>query len=315
MNAVLNRPVVVVTQHTPEQIRSDLQGVAEVLALAHESKIPGNARALVCTVLDPVRADLLENFPASLGLIANYGVGTDNIDLPAAAAKNICVSNTPVVTEDTADLTLALMLAACRRLTDCESLLRNGEFMKGAGIQGQRVHGKILGIVGLGAIGQAVARRARGFDMQVRYWGPGRKLEAEADTGAVYCKDLLTLLQSSDILSLHCPLNSSTHHLLNADTMAHLKKGAVVINTGRGPLIEEAALVEALDRGQLGAVGLDVFEFEPEISSTLQAFHGVTLLPHIGSATGECRADMAARVVENVSRFLDRGRPLDTVTD
>ena len=192
--------------------------------------------------------DLLVKF-WELGLIANLGVGTDNIDLTGAAARGIQVSNTPVVTEDTADLTLALLLATCRRLSTCERLLRDGNWAAGAQTLGHRVHGKTLGIVGFGAIGQAVARRASGFGMNLLYHGPRRKGEADSALDATYCADMTQLLQASDIVSLNCPLTPETRHLINEATLAQMKPGAVLINTGRGPLVDEAALVAALASG------------------------------------------------------------------
>lgn len=269
------------------------------------------ASVYVSTSVDPVPAELIERFGPELGLIANLGVGTDNIDLAAAAARGIQVSNTPVVTEDTADLTLALLLATCRRLSTCERQLRDGNWAAGAQTLGQRVHGKTLGIVGFGAIGQAVARRAAGFGMELLYHGPRRKDEADSDLGATYCADLAQLLQASDIVSLNCPLTPETRHLINEATLAQMKPGAVLINTGRGPLVDEAALVQALASGHLGGAGLDVFEFEPEVTPELLAFDNVTLLPHIGSATGECRADIAQRAMANIQAFLTTGAPLD----
>ncbi|MEJ2532649.1 MAG: D-glycerate dehydrogenase [Halioglobus sp.] len=269
------------------------------------------ARVYVSTSVDPVPAEMIERFGPEMGLIANLGVGTDNIDLAAAGARGIQVSNTPVVTEDTADLTLALMLATCRRLSACERHLRAGDWAAGARILGQRVHGKTLGIVGFGAIGQAVARRAAGFGMQILYHGPHRKQEAEGGLDAAFCADLTQLLQASDIVSLNCPLIPETRHLINRDSLAQMKSGAVLINTGRGPLVDEAALVEALASGHLGGAGLDVFEFEPEVTPQLLAFDNVTLLPHIGSATGECRSDMAQRAIANIQAFLTAGAPLD----
>lgn len=267
----------------------------------------------VTTVVDPVTQGLIDRFPSSLGLIASIGVGVDHIDLAAASRRGIAVSNTPVVTEDTADLAMALMLATCRRLSNSERLLRAGEFMAGAASLGQRVHGKTLGIVGLGDIGQAVAKRALGFDMSIAYTGPRRKIDAEARLEAQYYDSLEALLGCSDIVSLHCSLNDSSRHLINKESLGWMKPGAVLINTGRGALVDEAALVQALREGHLGGAGLDVFEFEPNVSPELHAFDNVTLLPHIGSATVACRADMAHSVVSNVAAFVKTGAPIDVV--
>ena len=287
-----------------------------------ELRVPGEysgdlfagARVVVSTSLDPVGADLISGLPDSVGLLANVGVGTDNIDLRAATARGIVVSNTPVVTEDTADLAMALLLATCRRLPDGERILRAGSFAAAQKRPGSRVHGKSLGIVGLGSIGQAMARRASGFSMPVRYWGPRRKPEVEQSTGAEWCPTLTDLLNRCDIVSLHCPLTAQTRHIINCDTLAAFKPGAVLINTGRGALIDETSLITALRDGTLGAAGLDVFEFEPLVSPALLELENVVLLPHIGGSTVECRTDMARRVYANIEHFLTEGVPLDPVT-
>lgn len=312
----MQTPVILVSRQLPDLLTAALQRLGEVRvcgADADDTLFQG-AAAYVALAVDPVSEQLIERFPPELKLIANIGVGTDNIDFPAASARGIHISNTPVVTEDTADLAMALLLAACRRLTSTESLLRAGRWAQSQGELGVRVHGKTLGIVGFGAIGQAVARRASGFNMQVLYHGPHRKESAEAALGATYRDTLRALLEESDIVSLHCALTDETRHILNADTLAQLKPGAIVINTGRGPLIHEEALVESLESGHLGGAGLDVFEFEPEVTPKLLTFGNVTLLPHIGSATGECRQDMALRLVANVRAFLEAGAPLDACT-
>ena len=309
----MNKPIVVTARQFPEPLEQALASFGEVRVFDADNPAASleGARIWAGTAMDPVPGDLLERFPDSLGLVANFGVGVDNIDLEAAAARGVQVSNTPVVTEDTADLAMALLLATCRRLSSSERLLRENNWAAGAGQLGQRVHGKTLGIIGFGAIGQAVARRARGFGMTVLYHGPNPKPEAEKETGAHYRATLAALLGEADIVSLNCALTAETRHLLNAGTLAQMKRDAIVINTGRGPLIHEAALVEALAGGQLGGAGLDVFEFEPKVTAALTEFDNVTLLPHIGSATRECRADMAARLIGNVQAFLTTGKPLD----
>jgi glyoxylate reductase len=297
----------------PALFTGALEALAEVRVAGSQpqSGVFDGAAVYLAAGIDPVPATLIEEFPDSLGLIANIATGIDNIDLGAATGRGIAVSNTPVVTEDTADLAFALLLATCRRLSYCESKLRGNEWALGAGALGTRVHGKTLGIVGLGAIGQAVARRAAGFGMQVLYHGPHRKAETEAALGASYCPALETLLAGADIVSLNCPLTERSHHLMNAATLAQMKPGAVLINAGRGPLVDEQALVEALASGHLGGAGLDVFEFEPQVNERLKDFDNVTLLPHIGSATLECRTDMAGRALANIRQFLAEGSPLD----
>lgn len=267
------------------------------------------------TVLDAVQADFINQLPDTVGLIANIGVGFDNIDLKAAKAKGIMVSNTPVVTEDTADLAFGLILSTCRRMTENERFLRSGDwdFDNPIGLLGTAVHGKTLGIIGLGAIGQAVARRAKGFNMDILYHGPNQKPEAEAELGAIYCETLKDMLAQADIVSLHCQLRDETRGIMNATTMAAMKKGSTLINTGRGPLVKEADLVEALTSGHLGAAGLDVFEFEPKVTEALLGFKNVTLLPHIGSATVDCRMEMGGRALVNALQFIKDGTIRDRV--
>ncbi|HSG88040.1 MAG TPA: D-glycerate dehydrogenase [Pseudomonadales bacterium] len=311
----MSAPVIVIARPLPRPFTDALAGLGEVRVHdpAHPEASLDGARVWLGSAMDPVGATLIESFPDGLGLIANLGVGTDNIDLAAAARAGIAVSNTPVVTEDTADLAMALLLATCRRLGECERALRGGDWGAGAGMLGRRVHGASLGIVGFGAIGQAMARRARGFDMNICYHGPRRKPEAEAELGVVWQATLTDLLAQADIVSLHCPLSAQTRHLINADTLAAMRPGAILVNTGRGPLVDEAALVAALQSGHLGGAGLDVFEFEPAVTPALMSLANVVLLPHIGSATGACRADMAQRALANVRAFLEHGQPLDPV--
>lgn len=295
----------------PPALQQGLGQLGTVAVAGVDQDALSGSRVYVVTPVTPADAQTIAGLPDSVGLIASIGVGTDHIDLEAAAARSIRVSNTPVVTEDTADLTFALLLAACRRLTRCEELLRADDWGGAQGVLGQRVHGKTLGIVGFGEIGQAVARRAAGFNMKLLYHGPRRKPEAEAELGAQYCESLTELLKLSDIVSLNCPLTAATRHLIDRDALAAMKADSVLINTGRGPLVDEKALVDALAGGQLGAAGLDVFEFEPEVTPALKDFHNVTLLPHIGSATGECRMDMALRLIGNVQAFIESGEPVD----
>lgn len=307
------QPVIVTSRELPPMFTEALSQLAEVRPGSPDADadLLAGADVYLATGVDAVPADLINRFPDSLGLIANIGTGIDNIDLAAASARGIAVSNTPVVAEDTADLTFALILATCRRLGSCERYLRAGDWDAGAAQLGVRVHGRTLGIVGLGAIGQAVARRAAGFGMTLLYHGPRRKHQAETALGVRYCEDLGELLAASDVVSLNCPLTDDNRHLMNAGTLAQMKPGAILVNTGRGPLVHEQALVDALESGHLGGAGLDVFEFEPQIHAGLVERDNVTLLPHIGSATGECRMDLALRALENIRQFLDRGQPLD----
>lgn len=273
----------------------------------------GEARAVLATAVDPLDAAAIAALPASVGLIANFGVGTDNIDLAAAAARGITVANTPVVTEDTADLAFALLLAACRRIAAADRFVRAGDWQRGKPFAlGTRVSGARLGIAGFGAIGQAVARRAAGFGMEVSYWARGARPEADR-LGARHEPVLEALVGSSDIVSIHLPLAPETHHLFDAALLARFRRGAVLVNTARGAIVEEAALIAALESGALGAAGLDVFADEPRIAPALLAMDQVVLAPHIGSGTQACRADMAARMIANLLAFLETGEPIDRV--
>lgn len=272
-----------------------------------------DAVALVATALDPLDAAALDGLPATVKLIAQFGVGTDNIDLPAAAARGIRVANAPVVTEDTADLAFALILAACRKVAAADRYTRSGDWARGTPFAlGKRVHGARLGLVGFGAIGQAVARRAAGFGMKVSYWARGPKAEAQA-LGARHVVSLEQLVGESEIISIHVPLTPATRHLFDTGLLARCAPGAVLVNTARGAVIDEEALVAALESGQIGAAGLDVFEDEPHVHPGLRALDQVVLAPHIGSATAACRANMVARVIGNLVAFLETGEPVDRV--
>ncbi|MGB0906070.1 MAG: 2-hydroxyacid dehydrogenase [Maricaulaceae bacterium] len=280
------------------------------------SSIPDDARVLCSTALDQVDAKLINRLPTSVGLIANLGVGTDNIDLATAKARNILVSNTPVVTEDTADLAFSLLLSAARRIGQNERFARAGLWSesKPMGSIGNRVHGKTLGIIGFGNIGQAVARRASGFGMKILYWNRSPKPDAETELGVERIEDIRQLLRASDFISLHTPLTKKTRHLINESTLNDTKHGAVLVNTGRGALVDESALVNALESGQIGACGLDVFEFEPDIHPGLLELEQVVLTPHIGSATSECRIDIVKRGLSNITSFLQSGEVTDFVS-
>lgn len=288
----------------------------ELHFITPDEAIPDDAIAYLSTAVDPVDAKLINSLPESVGLIANLGVGYDNIDLAAAAARGIAVSNTPVVTEDTADLAFTLILAACRRLGEGERYLRAGHWGKtGAPPQvGTRVNGATLGIVGFGAIGQAVARRARGFGMTVLYHNRREHASAAADLDAHYRADLRSLLAESDIVSIHAPLTEETRGLIGADELAACKQGAVIVNTARGPLVDEAALVAALESGHIAAAGLDVFTKEPQVPAALLGLDQVVLTPHIGSATAQCRGDIVQRGLSNIASFLKTGAVIDPVT-
>lgn len=265
------------------------------------------AHALVTFLSDRVDAELLDAAGESLEIVANYAVGYDNIDVDACTRRGVAVSNTPdVLTEATADHAWALLLTAARRVTEGHHLASTGAWDGWQPMQllGKAVAGATLGIVGMGRIGSATARRGLGFGMDVLYTARNRKPEAEAELGASYRESLAELLAESDFISVHTPLSDETHHLIDADALAAVKRGAVLVNTARGPVIDEAALVEALRRGPLWAAGLDVFEREPAIHPGLIGLPNVVLTPHLGSATRDARVRMGLLCTEAVAAVL-----------
>ena len=284
---------------TPEELRG---GVAE-------------ADGLLCLLTERVDAPLLDAAPR-LRVVANLAVGFDNIDVPAATERGVVVTTTPgVLTEATADLAFALLLGAARRVAEADALVRRGDWSGWGPLQmlGAPVAGRTLGILGLGAIGTAVARRARGFGMPVLYTNRHPNREAEAELGAERVA-FDELLARSDVLSLHAPLTDETRGLIDADALARMKPSAVLVNTARGALVDEAALVDALRTGSIAAAGLDVFEHEPALSPGLAALPNTVLLPHLGSATTEARAAMVQLCADNLIEVLS-GRPALTPRD
>ncbi len=277
------------------------------------------AHVLVPTVTDAIDADLIAAAGPGLGLIANFGAGIEHIDLAAARARKIIVTNTPgVFTDDTADMTMALIISVPRRLADGERVIREQtwEGWSPSSLLGHRLGGKMLGIIGMGRIGQAVALRARAFGMAVVYHNRHRlPPAAEAALGARYEPDLDTLVRTADILSLHCPHTPETHHLINARRIAMMKRHAYVVNTARGELIEEAALIAALEAGAIGGAGLDVFAHEPQVDPRLRQLPNVVLLPHMGSATFEGRLASGDKVIANIRFWADGHRPPDQVIE
>lgn len=274
---------------------------------------------LVPTLNDHLTADLIGQAGPRLKLIANFGNGIDHIDLKAARAKGIIVTNTPgVFTEDTADMAMALILAVPRRLAEGEKLMRAGAW-KGwtpSGMLGHRIGGKIVGIIGMGRIGQAVARRARAFGLSVHYHNRRRLPEAlEQELGASYHATPDTLLRISDIVSIHCPHTEETHELVNATRIAAMKPSAYLINTARGEIVDEAALVEALAKGRIAGAGLDVYSQGPKMDPRLLGLDNVVLLPHMGSATFEGREASGGRVIANIQAWSDGHRPPDQVLE
>jgi glyoxylate reductase len=273
------------------------------------------ADALLCMLTERVDAELLDAAP-QLRIVANLAVGFDNVDVAAATARGVLVTTTPdVLTDATADLAWTLILAAARRVAEADRFARGGQWKAWSGLSllGAPVAGQTLGIVGLGAIGTAVARRAIGFGMPVLYTNRHRNLEAEhalvaAGGAAPDLVGLGELLERSDIVSLHAPLNDESLHLIDAAALARMKPTAILVNTARGPLVDEPALVDALRDGTIAAAGLDVFEHEPALAPGLADLSNTVLLPHIGSATRDTRAAMVQLCCDNIVAVL-AGRP------
>ncbi len=274
------------------------------------------AAGILPTVTEKVDAEVMDAAGDGLQVIANMAVGYDNIDVGAATERGVVVTNTPeVLNETTADTAFMLLLAAARRLGEAERLLRSGGWDAWGPKQltGPDVWGKRLGVVGFGRIGQALARRARGFDMDLVYHDKYRNEEAERELGARYL-ELDELLRTSDFVSIHTPLTQETTHLIGADGLKRMKSEAVLVNTSRGPVVDESALAEALAEGRIFAAGLDVYEKEPEVHPKLLELENVVLAPHIGSASIETRNKMAALAAENLTAVL-RGEEPKTPVD
>ena len=277
------------------------------------------ADVLVPTVTDDIDSVLLDRADERLKLIASFGAGVDHIDLKAARAKGIIVTNTPgVLTEDTADMTMALILSVPRRLAEGEKLIRSGAWLgwSPCGMLGHRVNGKTLGIIGMGRIGQAVARRAKAFGLSIHYHQRHRlPAQVEEELGAIWQPDLDAMLAAVDIVSVHCPHTEETHHLLDARRLALLGPQVYLINIARGEIVDENALIAALEKQRIAGAGLDVFEHEPTVDPRLLALDNVVLLPHMGSATFEGRTATGDKVIANIRAWTDGHRPPDQVLE
>ena len=309
----MNRPTLYITRLLPQAVMDAIPQHYRVLAestdrpatpkeLAHGFS---QADAVICTLADRIDAMVLSQ-ASKLKIVANYAVGYNNIDLAAAAQRGIIVTNTPdVLTDATADLTWALMLGVARRVVEGDALVRTGNWTGWAPTQmlGTDVTGKTLGIVGMGRIGQAVAYRATGFRMSVLY--AGRHAVSSPPGVSWTWQPLDTVLKHSDYLSLHIPLTDTTRHLIGQRELALMKPTAFLINTSRGPVIDESALLAALEAGTIAGAGLDVYEHEPAVSPALYSLPNVVLLPHLGSATRETRVRMGLICLENIAAALE----------
>ena len=315
------KPIVVVTRKLPDDVETRMMELFDVrLNLADEPmdknrllQAMQTADVLVPTVTDRIDEVVINAAGERMKLIANYGAGVDHIDLRAARAKGITVTNTPdVLTEDTADMTMALILAVPRRLTESERVLRAGKWTgwSPTWMLGHRVSGRRLGIVGMGRIGQAVARRAKAFQMSIHYHNRNRvHPDIEAELEATYHESLDQMLARTDMITVHCPHTPATFHLLSARRLKLLRPHAYIVNTARGEIIDEVALVRMLRAKEIAGAALDVFENEPAVNPKLLAMENVVLLPHMGSATHEGRIDMGQRVIINIRSFIDGHTP------
>ncbi|UZX04047.1 D-glycerate dehydrogenase [Arthrobacter sp. CDRTa11] len=311
---------VVVTGRVPETALEKLRAEHEVDAWSGPESIGreellrrvAGADAVVSLLTERIDAELLDAAGPQLKVVANVAVGYDNIDVPACTERGIVATNTPgVLTEATADIALGLILAATRRLGEGERLIRSGQAWKWGMffLLGSSLQGKTLGVVGMGGIGQATARRAKAFGMEIVYQSrseidPG--IAAELGARRVELDELLAI---SDIVSLHCPYGPATHHLIGAEQLAAMKSSAYLVNTARGPIVDEAALASALRDGQIAGAGLDVFENEPSVHPGLLELENVVLVPHLGSATVETRTAMAMLAADNALAVLCGERP------
>ena len=323
------KPLVVITRKLPDAIETRMRELfdarlnVEDRAMTQPELVAAvkEADVLVPTVTDKIDEALIAQAGPNLKLIANFGNGVDKIDVAAAARKGIVVTNTPnVLTEDTADMTMALMLAVPRRLTEGATMLKGDGKWAGwspTWMLGHRIWGKRLGIVGMGRIGTAVARRAKAFGLSIHYHNRQRVAPATEDAlEATYWESLDQMLARMDIISVNCPSTPATFHLLSARRLALMQPSAYLVNTARGDIIDEDALVKMLDSGKLAGAGLDVFEHEPAVNPKLlklAAKGKVVILPHMGSATIEGRIDMGEKVIINIRTFFDGHRPPDRV--
>jgi glyoxylate reductase len=320
------RPLVIVTRKLPDVVETRMMELFNAKLNSDDHPFSRQelieavkqAEVLVPTVTDRIDKAVIGQAGDGLKLIANFGTGVDNIDVETAVARGMTVTNTPgVLTEDTADMTMALIMAVARRVTEGASVIGPDNSWQGwspTWMLGHRIWGKRLGIIGMGRIGQAVARRAKAFGLQIHYHNRKpvhRKIAEELD--ATYWDSLDQMLARMDIVSVNCPHTPATYHLLSARRLKLLRKEAIIVNTARGEVIDENALARMLEAGELGGAGLDVFEHEPAVNPRLLKAKRAVLLPHMGSATIEGRIDMGEKVIINIKTWVDGHKPPDRV--
>jgi glyoxylate reductase len=319
------KPKVIVTRKLPDAVETRMRELFDTeLNLTDEPMGPdalaaalARADVLAPTITDRLDEKMIAQASPRLKLIANFGVGVDHIDVSAAHARGIIITNTPgVLTEDTADLTMGLIMAAARRVVEGANIVQAGEFhgWTPTWMLGRRLWGKRLGIVGMGRIGQALAKRARAFGFAIHYHNrkPVSPRIAE-DLEATYWESLDQMLARMDVVSVNCPHTPATYHLLSARRLKLMPSHALIVNTARGEIIDEAALAGMLQRGELGGAGLDVYEHEPTVNPKLLKLNNVVLLPHMSSATIEGRVDMGEKVIINIRTWMDGHKPPDRV--
>ena len=323
--SVLKKPTVAVTRKLPKQVEIKMSELYNV-SLNKDDKpftksglinLVKTVDILICGVTDVIDSDILSSAGKNLKLIANFGVGVNHIDLRAATRKNILVSNTPdVLTEDTADLALMLILMTARRAGEGERIVRKNAWTGWTPTQlmGTRVFEKTLGIIGMGRIGQALAKRAKGFGMEIHYHNrrPCNK-EIEDEIGAIYFENLEEMLPTVDFLSINTPFTKETDNIINSNRLDLLKSNCILVNTARGGIVDEEALIHSLKTKTIAGAGLDVYDGEPKINPGFFQLENVVLLPHLGSATVETRVEMGFRVIANIEEFLENNSVLDNV--
>ena len=321
------KPKIILTRQLPDSIETRMRELFN--ATLNESDMPlskeeliaavQSADVLVPTVTDTIDEEIIAAAGPQLKLIASFGVGVDHIDLKAAREKGITVTNTPgVLTEDTADVVMSLILAVPRRIAEGDVRARSGQWngWSPTGMLGRRINGKRLGIVGMGDIGEAVARRARGFGMSIHYHN--RKPvhpQLEEELEATYWDSLDQMLPRMDIVSVNCPSTPQTQNLLSRERLSLLQPHAYLVNTSRGDVVDEEALIDLLSNNGIAGAGLDVYKDEPVIPEKLRNLKNTVLLPHIGSATIEGRQDMGQKVIINIQTFIDGHTPPDRILE
>ncbi|MGH6932757.1 MAG: 2-hydroxyacid dehydrogenase [Dongiaceae bacterium] len=322
----MSKPRVIVTRRWPDAVERKLTELFDVqlnkddrpMTVAELQSALRGADCVMPTVSDRITADVLSVEPLRCRILGNFGVGFNHIDLAAAKTRGIAVTNTPaVLTDCTSDIAMTLMLMAARRAGEGERHVRSKAWTgwRPTHMMATKVTGKTLGLIGLGRIGKAMAKRAHhGFDMPILFHDPYPPSAQDIQAlGATRCGSIEEVLERSDFVSLHCPATPETRHLMNAERLKRMKRSGILINTARGDVVEEKALIQALKDGTIAAAGLDVYEFEPKLPDELLTLENVVLLPHLGSASTETRVAMGMRVIDNVSAFFADKTPGDRV--